>query len=164
MEQPGPRPGPRPRPLIISHPELQSRLRRAFGFTMTLAAWMVWLLLLFPVLWLAAERHGLNLRPLGYFTKVDSEQLNRLLDMFPVALMLAVGGVALLFANGLILRWLRATREAPVVKSDLQPRTVMDVHAGPAELAAWRSARIVEVGHGANGSVTDVRVLMPASD
>jgi poly-beta-1,6-N-acetyl-D-glucosamine biosynthesis protein PgaD len=147
------------RPLIISRPELQSWLRRLFAFIFTLAAWVVWLLLLIPMLWMAAARFGLHLPELHYFSRIDSVRLGQLLEIFPLALLVIISGLVLLLANGLIVKLWRATRKAPMANPDMN-RVVTDANVDSTKFSIWQSARIVQVEHGPRGRVKDIQVVL----
>jgi poly-beta-1,6-N-acetyl-D-glucosamine biosynthesis protein PgaD len=149
------------RPLIIRHSELLSPLRRIFAFALTLAAWVVWALLLLPALWIATARLGIHVPPLDYFAYVDAEKLSMLLDIVPLALVLVLIGLSVLLTYGAVVRILRLSDTAPV--SNDANQVVTDASIDPINLAAWQSARIVQVEHGEHGRVQDVRVLLPGA-
>jgi poly-beta-1,6-N-acetyl-D-glucosamine biosynthesis protein PgaD len=151
----------KPRPLIISRPELQSPLRRILAFALTLAAWVVWTLLLIPVLWMTAGRFGLHIPALKYFARIDSEKFDLILNFLPWAFLMILGGLGVVLVNGMFVKLLRAKRKAPTMNNDLN-RIVMDVNADPAKFAMWHSARILQVEHGVHGLVKKVHVLLPS--
>jgi poly-beta-1,6-N-acetyl-D-glucosamine biosynthesis protein PgaD len=151
----------KPKPLIINQPGLQSPLRRGFAFLLTLAAWVIWMLLLMPMLWIAAARFGLHLPHLDYFSRIDSERMAQILDFLPLALLLILSALSLLLVNGLYAKLRRATRKAPALSPDMH-RAVLDVKVDQVQFAMWQSARIVQVDHSSRGRVKDVHVIMTA--
>jgi poly-beta-1,6-N-acetyl-D-glucosamine biosynthesis protein PgaD len=146
------------RPLVISHPELLSPLRRLFAFAFTLAAWGIWVLLMLPVLWIGAARLDVHLPRLDYFAHIDTAKLDQLLDFLPLALLVVLSWLSVQLLYGVIVRVLRAKDKPPV--SAATSRVATNASGDPAEFSAWQSARIVQVEHAAHGRIQNVHVVM----
>jgi poly-beta-1,6-N-acetyl-D-glucosamine biosynthesis protein PgaD len=146
------------RPLIISHPELQSWLRRFFAFAMTLAAWGVWALLMLPVLWMGAARLDVHLPRLEYFAHIDAVKLGQFLDFLPLALILVLLWLSVQLLYGGIVKVLRTKDKPPT--NDATTRVTTNAKIDPVELSTWQSARIVQVEHGSHGRMQNVHVVM----